>query len=142
MVYMKKTLSTAIGVAIYTVLIITAILNYAQSNEAVNVSYTYTNSITTTTAVNTSQNIVNTTNQSIATITTTIYLSTTVTRVLIHTTTFTSFITVSVGVPFEQTITFITIVGAITILVGYFMGYKAFRTRVEEIPRTTPPRRR
>lgn len=141
MVYMKKTL--VIGIAIYTVLIIavTAILNYAQSNEAVNVSYTYTNSITTTTAVNTLQNIVNTTNQSIATITTTIYLSTTVTRVLIHTTTFTSFITVSVGVPFEQTITFITIVGAITILVGYFMGYKAFRTRVEEIPRTTPPRR-
>jgi hypothetical protein len=138
---MKKTL--VIGIAIYTVLIIavTAILNYAQSNEAVNVSYTYTNSITTTTAVNTLQNIVNTTNQSIATITTTIYLSTTVTRVLIHTTTFTSFITVSVGVPFEQTITFITIVGAITILVGYFMGYKAFRTRVEEIPRTTPPRR-
>jgi len=64
--------------------------------------------------------------------TTTVTITTTVTRVLIQTTTQTSFATIVEGVPTNTVAFLVTVVGVVGIVVGYFIGYRAERIRYGE----------
>jgi hypothetical protein len=142
LVYKKaRIILTLVAIAVYvtTAFFILTEPSYTQSTETTNTNPMNITTITTITTTSTPNQIMN---RSTTTVTETIFISTTITKVLIHTTTFTSFITISTGVSFDQAMVFVTIIGVIAIVVGYFLGYKTSRTRVEEVSRKPLPRKR
>lgn len=138
--FKKKELMLTIIVVIYIVFVALSFFNPIKLLGESNLDTTTTENYTNTTTISITNNAGSSdiVNQSVLTITETetVTLSTTITNILIHTTTLTLMATVPGGVPINLAFVSVALVGALSILVGYFIGYRVSKKPVEEQPTT------
>ncbi|MEM1525641.1 MAG: hypothetical protein QW775_03495 [Ignisphaera sp.] len=143
--FKKKELMMVLILVIYIVFVALSFFNpiklLSESSSDNTTTENYTNTTTVSVTINTQPTDI--VNQSVSTITETetVILPTTITNILIHTTTLTLMATVPGGVPINIAFVSVALVGALSILVGYSIGYRVSKKPVEERPTTRRQRK-